>query len=1075
MAEQVFRSPGFFEREIDLSERSSEITGVPAGIVGTAQMGPAFVPVTVGSFTDFVNRFGEADLDKNQFGPLAVKEFLKNRTAATFIRVLGAGTNEGAADFEATRLYGYVRNAGFTVIGGNRMGKASAAPGPTGDGLGETFGGVKFIVATHFVSASGEGVAYPQFSDNNTFDLSTSSNLAHLVRGMVFLATGTNMRVIDADHRLTGNLTPDVATVGQNPDHPMYKQFKLMLSSSSGANFGNDDGFAGVRILTASLDPAAPNYISKILNTDPRAFQTEEHLLYGDFAVESEVAELHYHGQNTVGIASGSLHTNPISSVVYQDLYGRFDTRYRNARTTDFISQPFGSVAGKEYSLFHFETISDGSVVNERFKVSIANIKRSTDPKNPYGTFTVLVRNFEDSDTNIQVLEQYGNCTLNPNDEDYIAKKIGDFKAFYNFDAGEEKERRVVISGKYPNVSSRIRVIMNRDVERGDVPGEALPFGFKGLPIPKTLDNSVQGTLLRPATSRLSLSGSSYGQIARNLGIATGHVSSPLSSSVLPPVPMTFKVTRGNIDPLDGTLASSGPVGHPGMVELADARYYWGIKTTRVPKTGSLAKAILNPNASDEVNPLIRSYSKFLGLAGLDTVVTGSGADTFHNNKFSLAKVALGNRKDSYPSVTKTVENYLTASPGEHMREAAYIRNNASTASDGTINDGVVQGRLSLLSLMNLTASLYFNKFTEFAKFTNIFYGGFDGVNILDPDMADMNDRACSAATTGKANTDLDIGMFRYVATRAGGEAFTAGIGNSNNHVNSYKAAVKIMTDPMVSRINILAVPGQRDQLITDFALSTLSDYGRAIYLLDLPSFNSNSERIFDNDGKRPDTESTREKFLGRGLDNNFAATYYPDVSLRDTDTGRVIAVPSSIAALSALGFNDSVAYPWFAPAGFNRAALNEVVNVGVRLNKADRDDLYDAKINPIASFPGAGFVIFGQKTLQQARSALDRVNVRRMLLEVKRLVENVANDFVFEQNTSTMRAKFVSQVTPLLATVQNQQGIDQFRVTMDDSNNTQADIEANRLNGRIVIVPTRAVEFISIDFIITNSGVSFE
>ena len=106
MAEQVFRSPGFFEREIDLSERSSEITGVPAGIVGTSQMGPAFVPVTVGSFTDFVNRFGEADLDKNQFGPLAVKEFLKNRTAATFIRVLGAGTNEGASDFEATRLYG---------------------------------------------------------------------------------------------------------------------------------------------------------------------------------------------------------------------------------------------------------------------------------------------------------------------------------------------------------------------------------------------------------------------------------------------------------------------------------------------------------------------------------------------------------------------------------------------------------------------------------------------------------------------------------------------------------------------------------------------------------------------------------------------------------------------------------------------------------------------------------------------------------------------------------------------------------------------------------------------------------
>ena len=224
-----------------------------------------------------------------------------------------------------------------------------------------------------------------------------------------------------------------------------------------------------------------------------------------------------------------------------------------------------------------------------------------------------------------------------------------------------------------------------------------------------------------------------------------------------------------------------------------------------------------------------------------------------------------------------------------------------------------------------------------------------------------------------------------------------------------------------------------------------------------------------------PNVEKTAEALDGRALDSNYSATYFPDVTINDEFNNRLVRVPSSIAVMGALAYNDSIAYPWFAPAGFNRAALDFVTNVSVRLNQGDRNTLYDARINPIATFPNAGFVIFGQKTLQLALSALDRVNVRRMLLEVKRLVVNIANKIVFEQNTPETRARFVSQVVPLLAIIQSQQGIDQFKVVMDASNNTQEDIENNVLNGRIVVVPTRAVEFIAIDFIITNAGVSFE
>ena len=136
---------------------------------------------------------------------------------------------------------------------------------------------------------------------------------------------------------------------------------------------------------------------------------------------------------------------------------------------------------------------------------------------------------------------------------------------------------------------------------------------------------------------------------------------------------------------------------------------------------------------------------------------------------------------------------------------------------------------------------------------------------------------------------------------------------------------------------------------------------------------------------------------------------------------------------------------------------------------------MYETRINPIASFPDGGFVIFGQKTLQQAKSALDRVNVRRMLLEVKRIVSDIANGLIFEQNTPVTRQRFIDSTKPRLARIQSNQGIDSFRVIMDSSNNTAEDAEQNRLNGRIVLVPTRAAEFIAIDFIITNSGVSFE
>jgi len=755
-----------------------------------------------------------------------------------------------------------------------------------------------------------------------------------------------------------------------------------------------------------------------------------------------------------------------ISSLEFIDAFGRFDTRYSSPKTTYFISQPYGDT---EFNLFYIECISDGAVANESYKVSISNVRKSTNPTDPYGTFTVEIRAFSDTDTSPQILEQYSQCTLNPQDDSYIAKKIGDFKAYYNFDAESADERKVLVSGRYPNVSSRVRVVMALSLEEGEVPKGALPFGFRGFPSLKTSDTltdrsdvGIRGGSAGtdPTSRRLTFVSGNFGG-SQPEGSAPTKLAASLTGSILPPVPFRFKATRGAV-----TTSGVNYIGKPGGDERVDARFYWGTKFTRIPREADLTDAVFNANASSEINDLFRSYSKFIGISKLDNLVTGSGADAFNNNKFTMARVALSN--ELITDLATTANSFITGSAKEHILETAYIRNGVVDASTYTVRDDVAsRDRITFASLAALTSSVYFNRFSNFTKFTNFMYGGFDGVNILNSNMARMDDKASSSDSGGFATGGtLNIGL---------SSTNDFGTGPANSTVASYRAAARILTDSMASRVNIIVIPGIRDSALTDFVQDRLVDYSQGFYVMDLPSYDANQNRLFDGTSIAASVEKTAEALDGRALDSNYSATYFPDVTINDDINNQLVRVPASVAVMGALAYNDTIAYPWFAPAGFNRAALEFVTNVGVRLNQSDRNTLYEARINPIATFPNAGFVIFGQKTLQLAVSSLDRVNVRRMLLEVKRLVVNIANKIVFEQNTPETRARFVSQVVPLLAIIQSQQGVDQFKVIMDASNNTQEDIENNVLNGRIVVVPTRAVEFIAIDFIITNAGVSFE
>ena len=209
-------------------------------------------------------------------------------------------------------------------------------------------------------------------------------------------------------------------------------------------------------------------------------------------------------------------------------------------------------------------------------------------------------------------------------------------------------------------------------------------------------------------------------------------------------------------------------------------------------------------------------------------------------------------------------------------------------------------------------------------------------------------------------------------------------------------------------------------------------------------------------------------------VNNSYAATYWPWVRIADPGTGKQIWSPASTVIPGVYAFNDKVSAPWFAPAGINRGGLSTVIRTEQLLTQNNKDLLYSNNVNPLATLPKNGVVVFGQKTLQKEASALDRVNVRRLLIELKSFVSGIANNIVFEQNTAVTRNLFLSQVTPYLENVQQKQGLYAFKVTMDESNNGPAVIDNNQLIGQIFIQPTRTAEFISLDFILLPTGAQF-
>ncbi len=278
----------------------------------------------------------------------------------------------------------------------------------------------------------------------------------------------------------------------------------------------------------------------------------------------------------------------------------------------------------------------------------------------------------------------------------------------------------------------------------------------------------------------------------------------------------------------------------------------------------------------------------------------------------------------------------------------------------------------------------------------------------------------------------------------------------------AYKKALDILSNQDEYDINMLALPGVVKNLhapVTDAAVTMAEDRQDTFYVMDLSTVNASvAQAVNDADG----------------LDTNYAASYYPWVKVLDTSRNKPVFVPPSVIVPGAIAASDRIGAEWFAPAGLNRGVLGTVLEAKTRLNQAERDELYEGRVNPIATFPATGVCIWGQKTLQVRPTALDRINVRRLMIAVKKFIASSSKYLVFEQNTIQTRNRFLNIANPFLESVQQRQGLFAFRVTMDETNNTPDEIDRNRLIGAIFLQPAKTAEFIVLDFNILPTGATF-
>jgi hypothetical protein len=633
---------------------------------------------------------------------------------------------------------------------------------------------------------------------------------------------------------------------------------------------------------------------------------------------------------------------NPTSIAFYLE-------KYQSPVSPWVVSELRGN---KVYNLFKFTTIADGDSANVDIKISLANMSFNN------GTFDVLVRDFFDTDSAPVVLEKYTDCTMNPQENSFVGKKIGS------------------LDGEYPLLSSYIMVEINEDA-----PIDALPCGFLGY---------------------------DYREYA----------------GVRPPFP------------------------------LIKAKYYYPGEVVYNPPFGLASGADdTTTSAGDNVR---RTYLGISDTEGIDV--------DFFQYKGTRIPASVCFNTEGLPW------NFRTK--GFHMdKNASGITIPNVFVTSGT--PAFFCGDAPFTSDPDDPENPYYRIFAR--KFTLLVKGGFDGWDIYrefrtnkDEFVLGRRGYLRGACSTARYPSATGWGAFKQISVAGNTQDF------ANTDYYAYLLGQETFANPEAVNINVFVTPGidyVNNSNLVENAIDMI-EYSRAdsLYVCTTPDY----KMYVPSTGNQFDfiyPQEAVDNLANSGIDSNYTATYYPWVLMRDTVNNTQIYLPATAEVTRNLALTDNIAYPWFAAAGYTRGIVN-AVKARVKLTQENRDTLYQGRLNPIATFSDVGTVIWGNKTLQIRQSALDRINVRRLLLQARKLISAVSVRLLFEQNDAKVRQDFLDSVNPILDSIRRDRGLYDFRVTVSSD---AADLDRNQMTGKIYIKPTKSLEFIDITFYITPTGASFE
>ena len=950
-----FISPGVFIDEIDNSQLPRESVPVGPMIIGRSRKGPGMKPITVSSFSEFVSIFGEpvaggAGEDVWRDG---------NLTAPTYAAYAAQAWLKNSPTVNFVRLLGEQHPDvadGATGAGGYKVGAISN--NAAGAGKGGAFG--------LFVFPSGTAGFH-----------ATDRHLSGTLAAVFYVATGSL--------NLSGSHVGNAGTSTPMGCRMMLSQDNGDFVVTYGGGTTNPAAEATNEKFRFNFDRTSDKFIRKVFNTNPTLLnaatnassakkdfflgETFEHNLPGgsdNFLFKNAVE---YTGNQKMGILLPMQNNAGVDTEHNDRKYSA-----KKATTGWFIAQDLSDTNStykpeSQQKLFRIEARDAGEQVQRDIKISITDIKAATNDFDPYGTFTVLVRKLNDTDATPVILERYSNCNLNPASPNYIARQIGD-----KFSEYDSVEKRLRYYGNYLNKSDVIRVVMNEDVDRGSTDAALLPFGFFG-------HLKYRDVCIRIEQDALNV----FGDIATNPDENDGAFSMVDGGG-----PTTFHSFVGH-DGADGKLVMPDGQHHlnirfpeiPLVVSssqgsgLAPNKAYFGMYTGKTSSDPKFNTAVL-----DVLRSLGRGAESTLAPEGHVDVTQ---AHTAFGGSASNAEITQATGAGAKLFVVPYVFSLDDISPVDKApKEATYARNARKNGNSFTAGRSAAASTADNVAAAD-AANAKFQAVLDagFNRFTTCLHGGFDGLDVTERE------------------------PFRNSGLGASETADYA--------LHSLVRAIDVVRDPEVVEYNILAVPGVTNTTVTNKMLDVCEDRGDAIAIIDLESVYTASTENADSLATRSaaTVDNAVDALKDRGINSSYGAAYYPWVRIVDTITNQSLWAPPSIAALGAYSFTDRAKAPWFAPAGFHRGGLTEgaggvpVLDVSRRLNSAERDKLYEANINPIAQFPDEGIVIFGQKTLQVTPSALDRVNVRRLMIFLKKEISRIAGRMLFDQNQQSTWNRF--------------------------------------------------------------------